>query len=139
MKENFPLPVISIVDSVVAKIQKEYQRVLVIGTVFTMASGLYNAPLSKAGVTAISPNEEDMKIIGDIIYPNLENGIIIPEDKQVLLSLCESYIKRENADSVLLGCTELALMIKSNDLSVPVLDSTQIHIDKIFSLANTQI
>lgn len=75
--------------------------------------------------------EEDIEIIGDIIYPNLENGIVIEEDKQRMVGIAEKYIKRQGADSILLGCTEIPLMIKSDDVSVPVINTTEIHIKKI--------
>lgn len=73
--------------------------------------------------------------LGNLIYPNLENGIVIPEDKVKMISLAEKYIKKNDADALLLGCTEIPLMIKEDDVSVPVIDTTQIHIKAIFEMA----
>lgn len=133
MKDLFEIPVISIVDETVKEIlMKGYKRVLVLGTVFTMKSNLYKDCLESKGITPIFPSDTDKEIIGDLIYPNLENGIIIPEDREKMIALAEKYIKIEKADALLLGCTEIPLVIKEGDASVPVLDTTQIHINAIY-------
>lgn len=133
---KFPLQVISIVDVTINEIKRRgFKRVLVFGTTFTLQSGLYEKALTKAGLTAIIPTDNDIFIIGSLIYPNLENGIVIPDDKQKLIELAEKYISDENADSLILGCTELSLAIKSCDISVPVLDTTEIHIGEIYRQA----
>ena len=129
---KFPLQVISIVDATINEIKRRgYKRVLVFGTSFTLQSGLYENALKEVGLTAIIPNDNDIAIIGSLIYPNLENGIVIPGDRQKLIELAEKYISEENADSLILGCTELSLAIKACDVSVPILDTTQIHIEEI--------
>lgn len=126
------IPVISIVSATCDYILKcSYKRVVVLGTEYTMKKGLYAKALENIGVTAISLSPEDMKLVGNIIYPNLENGIVIPEDKSKMISVAERYITNYNADSLLLGCTEIPIMIKAGDVSVPVINTTQIHIDAI--------
>lgn len=130
--DSFPLPVISIVEAVVREIEREkLKRVLVFGTSFTLKSGLYENALKQHGITPIVPTQRDSIIIGNLIYPNLENGIVIPDDKQKLIKMAEKYILEEKADSLLLGCTELTLAISSCDVEVPVLDTTEIHINEI--------
>lgn len=98
-------------------------------------SGLLYGSGSEAGITPIVPNKEDQIVLGNLIYPNLENGIVIPEDKVKMISLAEKYIQENDADALLLGCTEIPLMIKEGDVSVPVIDTTQIHIQAIFEMA----
>ena len=133
---RFPLPVISIVDEVVTHIKHcGYKRVLVFGTEFTMTSGLYEKAFIKNGIIPIIPDDEDKEIIGNLIYPNLENGIVIPEDKVKMIELAEKYIEAQNADSMLLGCTEIPLMLSDEDISVPTLKSTDIHINAIYRYA----
>ena len=56
---------------------------------------------------------------------------MIEEDKRRMVGIAEKYIKQYEADSLLLGCTEIPLMIKSHDVSVPVINTTEIHIEKI--------
>ena len=134
--ERFPLSVISILDAVVAEIKQcGYQRVLVFGTEFTMKSGMYEKALKDNGITAIIPTEEDIVRIGNLIYPNLENRIVIPEDRMKMIELAEKYIAEEKADAMLLGCTEIPLAIKPGDVSVPTLNSTEIHIKAIYEKA----
>ena len=70
-----------------------------------------------------------------MIYPNLENGIIIPNDKRKLVEIAEKYISEEKADSLLLGCTALPLAIKFCDVSVPFGNTWTIRktIDKLMA------
>ena len=104
--------------------------------VFTLKNGLYENALKKQGITAIIPSNRDQEIIGNLIYPNLENGIIIPNDKRKLVEIAEKYISEEKADSLLLGCTELPLAINAGDVSVPILNTTEIHINEIYRSAS---
>lgn len=134
--EKFSLPVISILDAVVDEIKRHgYQRVLVFGTEFTMKSGMYENIFWNNNIEPIVPNEEDIITIGKLIYPNLENGIVIPEDRKKMIELAEKYIAEEKADAMLLGCTEIPLAIKPGDVSVPTLNSTEIHIKAIYDRA----
>lgn len=135
--DRLPLPVISIVDATVREIkQRGFKKVLVFGTSFTLKSGLYESALSQQGITAIIPSGGDASIIGRLIYPNMENGIVIPDDRRKLIELAEKYISEEKADAMILGCTELPLAIKPGDVSVPVLNTTEIHINEIYRCAN---
>ena len=123
---------ISIVDETCSFVRKmNYKRVLTIGTHATMKNGLYTNPLRACGVSPLLPSVEDQKTIYSIFFPNLENGIVIPEDKEKMLALVGKIIDEQNADSLLLGCTELPLMIKSGDVCVPIIDTTQIHIESV--------
>lgn len=136
VKDRLPLPTISIVDATIAEIKRmKYKRVVIFATAWTLQSGLYEKAVSEAGIDAIVPNEEDQVILGNLIYPNLENGIVIPEDKRKMISLAEKYISENDADALLLGCTEIPLMINDNDVSVPVINTTQIHIQAIYEMS----
>lgn len=134
--DRLPLPVISIVDATVREIeQRGFKKVLVFGTMFTLKSGLYENALNQHGITGIIPSDSDALIIGSLIYPNMENGIVIPNDRRKLIEIAEKYISEEKVDSMLLGCTELPLAIKPYDVSVPVLNTTEIHIKEIYRSA----
>ncbi len=131
LKDKTPIPLISITDAVCDHInEKGYKKVLILATEFTMRNGLYNKVLTERGIDWVLPEDKDITILGNIIYPNLENGIVIHEDKQKMIAIAEKYIK-SGADSVLLGCTEIPLMIKPGDVTVPVINSTEIHTAKI--------
>ena len=126
------LPLISIVDATCKyALMKNVKKVVTIGTLFTMKSGLYSDALEKYNITAIVPSEDAQLMIHGIIFPKLEDGIVIPEDKIKMLELVNGMISEHNTDSLLLGCTELPLMIKNNDIDTILLNTTQIHIDAI--------
>lgn len=130
-----PLPIISIVEETCKNIAANgFKKVLVLGTGFTMKSEFYTKSLMKYGIEAITPRIDDIEKLQSIIFPNLENGIVVNEDKAKMISISESYIKEFNAEAVVLGCTEIPLMIKEGDMSVPVVNTTQIHIDAISKL-----
>lgn len=136
---KFPLPVISIVEATIREIKRKgFKNVLVFGTMFTLKSRLYENALNNQGITAIIPSGNDISTIDSLIYPNMENGIIIPADKQKLVKMAEKYISEKDADSILLGCTELPLAITYCDVSVPILNTTEIHINEIYRRA-TQV
>lgn len=136
MCDSFSIPTLSIVEAATEEIiKKGFKKVVIFGTGVTLKSGIYENALKKRGIIPVIPDEKDADLINSLIYPNLENGIVIDEDKQSLIDLAEKYIKEEVADALLLACTELSLAIKEGDISVPALDTTQIHIDAIFQKA----
>lgn len=136
ISDKFKLPVVSIVEATADEIlRKGYRKVLVLGTIFTMKSGLYEKPLAEHGITPILPTDEEKEKIANLFFPNLENGIVVPEDKAKMLEIVGKIVREKGADAVLLGCTELPLMIKDGDLDVPLLNTTQIHINAIFDAA----
>jgi aspartate racemase len=98
-----------------------------------MSSGLYSNAFKKYGIDAFIPPEEEQKVIHSIIFPNLQEGIILEEDKSTILKIAKRIISENNADALLLGCTELPLIIQDKDLDVLVLDTTEIHIGAILN------
>jgi len=132
LKKESPIPLISIVTSTVEKAKdKGYKKLLLTGTIFTMGNDFYLKEFEKENIKCITPNREDKQVIHNIIFPNLENGIVIEEDKSKFKKIVEKIILEENIDGVILGCTELPLMVKKGDLSKPILNTIDIHIDKI--------
>ncbi len=127
-----PLPLLSIVDETCKYAQKKgAHSVIIFGTAFTMSSPLYTDAFSKYGMEVHVPSSEDQAAIHNIIFPNLQEGIVLPEEKEKILEIANRMIREKNADALVLGCTELPLIIKDDDLDVEVLDTTQIHIDAI--------
>jgi aspartate racemase len=126
------LPLISIVEATSAYIQERgCKSVVVLGTRFTMSSGLYSDALKKYNIKAIVPSEKEQAVIHSIIFPKLEDGIVEPEDKKTMLTVASGLLINHNADGLILGCTELPLMIKDNDLYTLIINTTQIHIESI--------
>jgi len=126
------LPLISIVDATCACVRREgCKSVVVIGTRFTMSSGLYSDAFKKYDITAIVPSENEQTVIHGIIFPKLEDGVVVPEDKKTMLTITRDLLSKHNADGLILGCTELPLMIKDDDLDTLIFNTTQIHVDAI--------
>lgn len=134
VKKQSMLPLISIVDETCKYAQaKNCRSVVIFGTAFTMSSGLYTDAFAKYGITASVPSEDEQQAIHNIIFPNLQEGIVLPEEKKIMLRIANRLIAEKKADALILGCTELPLIIKEEDLAVPVLDTTKIHIEAILS------
>ena len=126
------LPLISIVEATCKYAQfKGCKKPLITGTRFTMSSGLYAEAFGKYGITAIVPSEDEQSVIHGIIFPKLEDGIVVPEDKLRMLEIINGIMTEQHADALVLGCTELPLMIKDDDLDTLILNTTQIHIEAI--------
>ena len=127
-----PIPVIGIVDETCKYTQmRGCKKVIIFGTGFTMSSGMYEKKLAKYDIEAISPNEADRQTIHNIIFPNLEAGIVLEHEKTVMQDIAEKMLAEHKADALLLGCTELPLMIKEGDLDTHLIDTTKIHIESI--------
>jgi len=127
-----PIPLISIVESTCASaVSLGLRKLLLIGTWSTMAGRFYQDTLAAAGIEAFVPSEEGRRLVHGTIFPDLEEGIVLPEKKKVLTALCGKLIDEARADGIILGCTELPLMLGAEDFDVAVLDTTRIHIDRI--------
>lgn len=132
VKRQSPLPLISIVEETgKAARAKGCRRAIIFGTAFTMSSGLYTDALAKYGVEAFVPTAEEQRAIHGVIFPHLQEGIVVPEEKALVLGIARRMMAAHAADALVLGCTELPLIIKDGDLDVPLLDTTQIHIGAI--------
>ncbi len=132
LKKLSPIPLISIVEAT-CKHAKSLgcKKVVVLGTLYTMKNGLYVKPLKNSGIEAFVPESEEQMVIQNIIFPNLEDGIVLPEEKEKMIGIAAKLIKNHNADGLVLGCTELPLMIKPEDMDINILNTTQIHIQEI--------
>lgn len=132
IQKQIPIPLLSIVYETCKAAQKAgCKKVILFGTAFTMSSELYTKAFQKYGIEAIVPNEEDQHTIHHIIFPNLQNGLVLPEDKSQMLGIAKKMLQETGADALILGCTELPLIIQEGDLNTLLLDTTQIHIDRI--------
>lgn len=132
LKKVSPLPLVSIVESTVQyAVEKEYKSVLVLGTKFIMQSTLYTEAFEKHGIKAVVPDKPGIEKVHSLIFPKLEEGLVVPEDKKQMTALADKICGEQNIDAVVLGCTEIPIMIKSGDLHCPVLNTTQIHVQAI--------
>ncbi len=121
------IPMLSIVDTVCTHAQRlKIKRIGLLGTIITMTQDFYPSVLSKAGLETLVPSTEDQEIVHDIIMNELARGIIYPESKNKYIEIIDK-LSESGAQGVILGCTEIPLMIKPEDVDIHVLDSTLLH------------
>lgn len=129
-----PIPLISIVDETCKwALAKGCRRVVIFGTAFTMSSGLYSEAFKRYGIESFVPSEADQRTIHGIIFPHLQEGIVLPEEKKAILEIANRMLAETGAEALVLGCTELPLIIQPGDVDALLLDTTQVHIDAILS------
>ncbi len=121
------IPVIHIAEATADQIiAKGISKVALLGTKYTMEKDFYKKVLSDRGITTIIPEEEDRNEIHRIIYDELSQGILTPESKAIYIDAINKLIA-QGAEGIILGCTEIPLLIKEEDVTVPTFDTTTIH------------
>lgn len=126
------VPILSILDPVVDEVRSNgYGRVLLLGIRATARSPMYPGRLAEIGVDIVTPSEAEQAVIDGIVFGELGRGIRSEE----ALGAVRSIVRRYACDAVILGCTELPLLIGQSDLDVPVVDTLQLHVDGIISAA----
>ncbi len=91
-----------------------------------MTQDFYKEKIQQNGIEVIIPNEKDIEIVNDIIYNELCLGIISDVSRREYVRIIDS-LKADGAEGVILGCTEIGLLISQEDSSIPIYDTTQIH------------
>lgn len=109
-----------------------------LGTKFTMEQDFYRDRFQKYGVRVVVPDEPQRKNIHSVIYDELCRGVINPESKAEFLSVVASLADR-GAQGVILGCTEIGLLIQSQDTKVKLYDTTEIHTEQAVEFALSRI
>ena len=100
-----------------------------LGTRYTMTQEFYVDVLREAGISVLIPDENDIRIVNNIIFDELCVGIIREESKMHLLRMIGD-LRRRGAKGIILGCTELGLLIRQADLDLPVFDTAVIHAEE---------
>jgi len=128
IQNNIQIPVLNIADATAEKIKTEgIDRVALLGTRFTMEEDFYKGRLvDKYGLDVIVPSSEQMEIVHRVIYDELCAGIIKPDSQQKYAEIIECLVA-EGAGGIILGCTEIGLLVKPENSSVPLFDTTEIH------------
>ncbi len=122
------IPLLHIADPTAAEIkQAGYKTVGLLGTRFTMEQGFYRDRLSQRHeLHVIVPNDKDRDTIHRIIYEELCLGVVLPESRSAYRRIMES-LASQGAEAIILGCTEISLLVGQQDSKVPLFDTTAIH------------
>lgn len=134
--ESTTIPFLHIADATGQAIkEKGVKKIALLGTKFTMEKDFYSKILEeKYGLEVIIPEEKDRNVIHDIIYKELVRGEFKETSKHISIDIIEK-LKDQGAQGVILGCTELPILISESDLSIPSFNTTKIHVEKAIDFA----
>ena len=125
------VPILSIVEATAEKAQQEkLSKLLLLGIKFTMQSSFYQDFFAKLNMQIITPSEPEQDTINQIIFDELVIGNFTEESKQKLLSIINNY----EVDGVILGCTELPLILQQKDTNIKLLDTVEVHVEAALKL-----
>ncbi|MBF4806232.1 MAG: aspartate/glutamate racemase family protein [Pseudoleptotrichia goodfellowii] len=131
MEKSINIPILHIAEATVEEIKAQnIKKVALLGTKYTMIEDFYKEKILESGIEVIIPNEDDIKIINDIIYDELCLGKVEFKSKEKYLKIIEK-MKNQGVKGVILGCTEIGLLISQKDVDIKVFDTTKIHAKKI--------
>ncbi len=136
MEQVLNLPILHIADATGEAIKaRGLSKVGLLGTRFTMEGDFYRGRLvDKYGIQVVIPNEQERQAVHDIIYHELCLGVIKNDSRSVFQGIIEN-LKEQGAEGVILGCTEIPLLIKQQDSPIAIFDTTTIHAKAAVSLA----
>ena len=134
-----PIPLLSIVEETGRAARKlGFSRVGLFGTRFTMQAGFYrNVLSSQYGISLVTPGETEQKYIHQKIMTELVNGCIVEETRQELSGIAMMMTEKEGIEALILGCTELPLILSEEAAGIPVLDTTSIHAEAALNFSQS--
>lgn len=128
VQQKVGLPVLHIADATGKAVRKKgLHTVALLGTKYTMEQPFYRDRLKKYGIRVVIPNAKERDYINRVIFDELCANRIKPESREGYKKIIERLRREEGAQGVILGCTEIPLLIKQEDVSIPVFDTTAIH------------
>ena len=133
------IPLVHIGDCIAEECKKvNAKRVLLLGTKFTMTEDFMPCRLFDHDIEVIDTGDypEEIEEINRIIFEELCHGIVTPESKEFMMNFAYQFPadSDERPDAIILGCTELNMILEPDDVDVPLVDSTKAHIDKLVNL-----
>lgn len=127
-----PIPLLSIVEQTSKKAQKMGLKNLgLLGTKLTMESDFYMKPFIQKGMSVVVPTENEQKLIHHRLFSEIELGIFKDSTRNELLDIAKRMVDQDKIDSLILGCTELPLILTKNEFGIPFLNTTAIHCESI--------
>ena len=130
IKEKISVPILHIAEMTAEKIlEKGLKNIALLGTKYTMEQDFYKSKLIEKGINVIIPDKNDIEIINEVIYDELCLGIINSNSKKKFLEIVDK-LRNKGAEGIILGCTEIGLLIKNEDTDVPLFDTAIIHAEQ---------
>ncbi len=135
IQDRISIPIIHIAEATAEVLQAHnITKVALLGTKYTMTQDFYKKKLEDAGITVLIPDEQGIELVNEVIFQELCFGKIEEASKEKYRSIIETLAKK-GAQGVVLGCTEIGLLIRQEDSEIPVFDTTRIHATKAARLA----
>ena len=135
LKDKVVMPFISIPESVCeTAMERGYKKLGLLGTVFTMREDFFKKPFVDRGIEIVIPSEEEMMLINERIAKELECGIVKDSTRAELVSIITRMRDQGGIEAVILGCTELPLILNTDNCPTECLDIMQIHINRLVEL-----
>jgi aspartate racemase len=129
------IPLLHIIDVTADRIKQQgLRKVGLMGTRYTMEQEFYSKRLWQQGIEAVIPNDEERALIHGVLKEELFRGICKPESKAAFMEIIERLNAR-GAEGIILGCTEIPLLIQPEDSIIPLFDTTRIHAEESVELA----
>lgn len=132
LNEQSPIPLISIVEATCEEANRRgLKKIGLLGTIFTMTGEFFKNPFGKSGIKVVIPSKSEMEMINEKISTELELGIVKEETLSVFQKVITRMKSEDEIEAIVLGCTELPLLLNDKVSAVPCLDTMQIHISSI--------
>ncbi len=123
------IPFVHIADATADNIlQQKIDKIGLLGTKYTMEQDFYKGCLKAKGIDTVVPDEAGREKVSAIIYDELCHGIVNETSREVYRNVIQSLIK-DGAEGIILGCTEITMLVDQEDSTVPLFDTTRIHVD----------
>ena len=130
IKEKISVPILHIAEMTAEKIlEKGIKNIALLGTKYTMEQDFYKSKLIEKGINVIIPDKNDIETINEVIYDELCLGSINFNSKKKFLEIVDK-LRSKGAEGIILGCTEIGLLIKNKDTDVPLFDTAIIHAEQ---------
>lgn len=127
IQKMIDIPIVHIADATAEELKKKHiKRVALLGTKYTMTQDFYKDRITQNDIEVIIPDTDDIELVNSVIYDELCVGKIKDSSRKEYVRIIND-MKQEGAEGVILGCTEIGLLIKQSDSSLPVFDTTEIH------------
>ena len=135
IEKEIEIPILHIAKAAGVELRRQgIDKVGLLGTKYTMQQDFYKENLKSKQVDVIVPDKQDMEIVNSVIYQELCQGIISEKSKNEFLRIIDGLMKK-GAQGIILGCTEIGLLVNQEDTEIPVFDTTYIHAKQAAMLA----
>lgn len=127
LEQRVQIPIIHVADATASELRlQDIRKTALLGTKFTMEAPFFKDKLSQQGIEVLLPAAGEQQFIHQTIFDELDKGLLLKETKVRYLAIIQNLMA-VGAESVILGCTEIPLLIKPEDCTIPVFDTTLIH------------